>query len=265
SAKQAQLIIASAAALLPRVSAPDRLTSVAITLTPGQDISPVDLGDLLAGAGYTRQDPVDETGEFCVRGGVVDFYPAGAAEPIRLEFIGDTIESIRSYDPATQRSTSALDQAAIAPLQELLGDSETPDRSATAFDYLWSGGRPTVLVSEPDEVRAHGEKLTQQILASHDEALAKGHDAPSSSELVIGWDEEASWLEGPTALRTRLLDESVHVACQPALEFSGRVPDWVAEIRRGREAGDTIVFIANSAGRAERTIELLADYDIYAA
>jgi transcription-repair coupling factor (superfamily II helicase) len=265
TARQAQLIIASAAALLPRVSSPDRLSSVAITITPGQEISPVDLGDLLAGAGYTRQDPVDETGEFCVRGGVVDFYPAGAREPIRLEFIGDTIESIRTYDPATQRSTAALDQAAIAPLQELITSADTPDRSATAFDYLWSGGRPTVLVSEPDEVRAYGEKLTQQIHASHDEALSKGHHVPPPSELVISWDEAASWLDGATALETLSVDEAAHIACQPALEFSGRVPDWVSEIRRGREDGDTIVFIANSAGRAERTIELLADYEIYAA
>jgi transcription-repair coupling factor (superfamily II helicase) len=91
----ARLIVASAGALLPRLSSPDRLGSVALTLTPGHDISPTDLGDLLATAGYTRQDPVDENGEFCVRGGVVDFYPAGAREPVRLEFVGDTIESIR--------------------------------------------------------------------------------------------------------------------------------------------------------------------------
>jgi transcription-repair coupling factor (superfamily II helicase) len=260
-----RLVVASAAALLPRMSPPDRLGSVAMTLAPGQDISPVDLADLLAGAGYTRQDPVDETGEFCVRGGVVDFYPAGALEPVRLEFIGDTIESIRSYDPATQRSTAALDQAAIEPLQELLVDAETPDRSATAFDYLWAHGRPSVLVSEPDDVRAQGEKLTQQIQASHDEALAKGHRVPRPADLMIPWDEARSWLAEGTALETLSLDDATHIACQPALEFAGRVPDWVAEIRRGREQGDTIVFVANSAGRAERTIELLADYDIFAA
>ena len=143
------MIVASAAALLPKLSSPARLSSVALTLTPGQDISPTDLGDLLASAGYTRQDPVDENGEFCVRGGVVDFYPAGAREPVRLEFVGDTIESIRSYDPATQRSTAALDQAAIAPLQELLADSDTPDRSATVFDYLWGDGRPACSCRNP--------------------------------------------------------------------------------------------------------------------
>ena len=121
----------------------------------------MDLGDLLAAAGYTRQDPVDESGEFCVRGGVVDFYPAGARQPLRLEFIGDTIESIRSYDPSTQRSTAVLDQAAVAPLQELIAtdpDNEAPDRSSTIFDYLRIGQRATVLVSEPDEVQAHGRE-----------------------------------------------------------------------------------------------------------
>ena len=262
---QCRLVVASAASLLPRVSAPERLEATAISLAPGQEISPTDLGDLLAAAGYTRQDPVDETGEFCVRGGVVDFYPAGAREPIRLEFVGDTIESIRGYDPATQRSTAGLGQAAVTPLQELLGDTDTPDRSSTAFDYLWSNGKPHVIISEPVDVRAQGTKLTQQILASHEEALSKGNRVSPPAELVVTWEEAESWLDGGTALETLALDEAAHIACQPALQFAGRVPDWAAEIRSGRLAGDTIVFMANSPGLAERTIELLADYEIYGA
>jgi transcription-repair coupling factor (superfamily II helicase) len=263
--RTAKLIVASAAALLPRLSPPARLNAVSLALVPGQDVSPTELGDLLAAAGYTRQDPVDENGEFCVRGGVVDFFPAGAREPVRLEFVGDTIESIRSYDPATQRSTAALDQAAIAPLQELVADSDAPDRSATVFDYLWADGRPLVLVSEPDEVRAHGEKLTAQLQASYDEAVAKGNRPQPPADLVLRWDETAPWLSPATALETLSVEDAVHIACQPALEYAGRVPDWVAEIRRTREAGDTMIFVANSAGRAERTIEVLADYEIYAA
>ena len=78
TAGTARIVIASAAGLLPRVSAPQHVQSTSLSLMPGQEISPIDLGDLLASAGYTRQDPVDESGEFCVRGGVVDFYPAGA-------------------------------------------------------------------------------------------------------------------------------------------------------------------------------------------
>ena len=263
----ARLVVASAAALLPRIGAPERLTSVARTLAPGDEISPTDLADILAAAGFTRQDPVDESGEFCVRGGVVDFYPAGAPQPLRLEFMGDTIESIRAYDPATQRSTAALDQAAIVPLQEIVPGEGDPDRSATVLDYFRSGARPVTLVSEPDEVRAQGLKIAQQIRASYDEALAKQARAVPPEQLVADWTEIEAWLAGATAVETLEIgggEASRHIATQPAVEFGGRIPEWVAEIRRARERGDTIVFIAHSAGRAERTIELLADYDVFA-
>jgi transcription-repair coupling factor (superfamily II helicase) len=263
----ARLVIASAAALLPRVSPVPRLAHTSITLKPGQDISPTDLGDLLAQAGYTRQDPVDESGEFCLRGGVVDFYPAGAGQPIRLEFVGDTIESIRTYDPSTQRSTGSLDQAAIIPLQEIMDDGGGADRGATFHDYLSVSGRPALIVFEPEEVRAHGVRLTEQIAASHDEALEKGNRVPAPADLVVEWTAAESWLAGATAIETLEIADGTnrrHIACQPAVEFGGRVVEWVAEIRRARERGDTVVFVANSPGRAERTIELLADYEIYA-
>ncbi len=262
-----RLLVASAPALLPRLTPPARLLRTAVTLTPGQDISPTTLAELFAEAGYTRQDPVDESGEFCVRGGVVDFYPADAAEPIRLEFVGDTIESIRAYDPATQRSSVALDQAAIAPLQELPGDPEDLDRTATVFDYL-STVHPIVFVSEPDEVHAHGQKLWEQVQASYDEAIEKGQHVPRPGDLLVNWDTAGAWLDGATALESLALTDdnpaTVHIGCQQAVEFSGRVQDWVEEIRRGRERGDTMVLVAHTAGRAERTIELLADYEIYA-
>jgi transcription-repair coupling factor (superfamily II helicase) len=271
----ARLVITSAAALLPRLSQPERLSRTAATLVPGQDIEPRELGRLLVEAGYTRQDPVDESGEFCIRGGVVDFFPAGAAEPIRLEFLGDNIESIRSYDPATQRSRQQLDRVSIVPLQELPGgdgnvgggDDDEVDRSATILDYFVST-QPVVFVSEPDEVDAHGRKVSEQLFLSYEEAIAKSQRARPPSDLMIEWDVIAQWLGQSTALETLAVGEPEpgvnHIACQPAVELAGRVQDWVEEIKRGRERGDTLVFIAHSPGRAERTIELLADYDIFA-
>jgi transcription-repair coupling factor (superfamily II helicase) len=266
TAGTARIVIASAAALLPRVAAPQRIVTSALTVSPGYEISPVDLSDLLASAGYTRQDPVDESGEFCIRGGVVDFYPAGAERPIRLEFVGDTIESIRAYDPATQRSIGAVDQAAIIPLTELPGDPDDADRSATILDYLSTAGRPTVLVSEPDEVKAHGSKAYEQVLASYEDALSRGQRAPVPNSLVVDWTTVASRLDAGTALESLALGEDLgtHIASQPALEFGGRLQEWVAEIKRGRERGETMIFIAHTQGRAERTIELLADYSVFA-
>ena len=201
----ARLVVASAAALLPRLAPPDRLESVAVRLQPGQDISPVDLADLLAAAGYSRQDPVDESGEFCIRGGVVDFYPAGAPQPVRLEFVGDTIESIRTFDPASQRSTDSLDQAAIVPLQETLAGDERSERSATAFDYLDAAGRPLLLVSEPEEVRAQGEKATRQALASYEEAERKGLRPAAPAALMLAWDDVGPRLAEGTALELSLI------------------------------------------------------------
>src|SRR6185503_16808195 len=123
------IVVASARALLPRLSAPAAISAAGLVLAAGMEISPQDLGELLGLAGFTREDPVDEHGEFCVRGGIVDYFPAGADNPIRVEFVGETVESIRRYDPSTQRSIQTLDQAAVVPLTEKSG-------SATFFDYL---------------------------------------------------------------------------------------------------------------------------------
>jgi transcription-repair coupling factor (superfamily II helicase) len=277
----ARLVVASAAALLPRLSAPSRFRTTGFVLRSGDEISPIDLGDRLAEAGYTRQDPTDEPGEFSVRGGVVDFYAAGARHPVRLEFVGDTIESLRTYDPGTQRSIEPIDQAHIVPLQELLsasaglppdggsdGDADgSPDRSATFADYL-AESQAVLLVSEPDEVKAAIVKLREQIEASHAEAVRKDQPAAAPSSLVLGWDDVAPVLGVGMPLESLTLgtEDSVrHIASQPAMEFSGRVPDWVAELRTARQAGETVVFVAHSQGRAERVVEMLADYQVPAA
>ena len=127
AAGTARVVVASAAALLPRVTPPARLLGASIDLKPGQEIAPADLADLLVDAGFSREDPVDEHGEFAARGGILDLYPAGEAQPVRLEFIGDTIESMRRYDPATQRSVAPVDQLLVVPLTDVLAANPTAD------------------------------------------------------------------------------------------------------------------------------------------
>src|SRR5258708_245558 len=128
----ARVVVASAAAILPRVTRPDRMIAASLALKPGQDISPVDLAELLVDAGFTREDPADEPGEFAIRGGIADIFPAGETHPVRLEFIGDTIETLRTYDASTQRSIAPIDQVSIVPLRDVLQGN----RGATVFDYL---------------------------------------------------------------------------------------------------------------------------------
>lgn len=122
----ARVIVASATALLPRLSAPERLLSASLALEPGVEIDPRELAERLADAGFLREDPVDQHGEFCVRGGVVDVFPVGSERPFRLDFIGDTIEQIREYDPATQRSVGEVSRVLILPLKETFAPGDRP-------------------------------------------------------------------------------------------------------------------------------------------
>src|SRR5713101_4952592 len=72
--------------------------------------------------GYIRTATVREPGEFAVRGGIVDLYPAGAEQPLRLDFFGDTLESVRTFDPLSQRSTGTAPEAVLRPVSEVLLD-----------------------------------------------------------------------------------------------------------------------------------------------
>jgi transcription-repair coupling factor (superfamily II helicase) len=261
-----RIVVASAAALLPRVSVPARMLNASVDLRPNQDIAPTDLGELLVDAGFSREDPADEHGEFAIRGGILDVYPAGDAQPVRLEFIGDTIETLRTYDPSTQRSIQPIDQLTVIPLRDVLGD----DRSATLFDYLAQVKESKVIVAELDEIGAHARKLLENVARSYEEAAARsaGTPAPPPPEsLFATWADVESRLTHATSLAQIALEEGSgirHVRCQPAVELRGRVGDWVNDIRRLRDEGETTLFVAATAGRAERTIELLKEYDVFA-
>ncbi len=269
----ARLVVASARALVPRLSDPQRLAGTGLAIGAGFEISPQELGERLAMAGFLPEDPVDEHGEFCVRGGVVDLYPALEARPVRLEFIGDIVESVRLYDGATQRSLAALDRVLITPQRELLpvtsDDPAALDRSATIVEYVQRAGA-LVTVFEIDDVEERGRTLEEQWRASASEMTARGRAVPRYEELAAEWNRLAGWLGAAHRVSQLAVDDAgagtdgVHISATPTIEYHGRIGDWAAEIRRARARDETVVFMAATPGRAERTSELLADYDIRA-
>jgi transcription-repair coupling factor (superfamily II helicase) len=264
AAGTAKVVVASAAALLPRVSSPHRILQGSVELRVGLEVSPLDLAELLAAGGFSREDPADEHGQFALRGGIFDVFPADAVQPVRVEFVGDTIESLRHYDPATQRSVDAVDRVTIVPLRDVMAD-----RAATIFDFLVRAGDVRIVVSEADEVEAQAVRVTAQLEKSY-ETQGAANGAPPPAVLSIDWPAIAARLDGATRLSQLEIGwpaagSQRHVACQPAPELKGRMGDWIADIGRRRVAGETILFVAGSPGRSERTIELLKDYDVFAA
>src|SRR5437773_8665780 len=119
--------------LLQRVPPRHLFEGRVLTLGPGGHIPLDRLQSFFRNNGYIRTDTVREPGEFAVRGGIVDLFPAGAAQPIRLDFFGDTVESLRSFDPLTQRSTGALDKFVLRPVSEILLDDAAIERFRSRY------------------------------------------------------------------------------------------------------------------------------------
>jgi transcription-repair coupling factor (superfamily II helicase) len=284
----ARLIIASAAALLPRVSPPARLLRASMAIKSGTEIEPLALADLLVDAGFTREDPVDEHGAFTIRGGIVDIFPAGDIEPVRLEFVGDMVESLRRFDPSTQRSSGPTDQILVVPVRERFDEDET----VPVIEFFGAARGLKLLVSEREQVEEHARKVRDQLDASYGDASMRGHvvalapgeafvtwedleprvgSAPRLEELAIDDDAAA---EAPAPQPEDMTGRSAgvltpaagvrYVGTQPAMEFNGRVNDWVADVRHARERGDIVLFVAESHGLAERTVEILQEYDVVA-
>jgi transcription-repair coupling factor (superfamily II helicase) len=123
-------VLLTARALARRTLPPEEVARAGAVLRRDEDFAPEALVEKLLASGYVREDPVGAVGEFSMRGGILDVWSPGKLSPVRVEFFGDTVDSIREFDPETQLSTAQVSETEIAPMREL---------SATADDFrLWA-------------------------------------------------------------------------------------------------------------------------------
>ncbi|MGH6990371.1 MAG: transcription-repair coupling factor, partial [Stellaceae bacterium] len=113
----------------PRAAFRDRVLRLAV----GERIALADLTAFLADNGYGRTETVREPGEFAIRGGIVDLYPAGFASPLRLDFFGDSLEAVREFDALTQLTTGSLAEVRLQPVNEVLLDAAAIQRFRTRY------------------------------------------------------------------------------------------------------------------------------------
>src|SRR6266849_310816 len=118
-ARATDFLLLTSRAMARRTVPPAEILKSGAVLRRDEDTAPEDLLATLIACGYVREDPVGAIGEFSMRGGILDVWPPGNAAPVRIEFFGDTVDSIREFDPETQLSTTQLSQAEIAPMREL--------------------------------------------------------------------------------------------------------------------------------------------------
>ncbi len=120
----AELVVTTVNAISQRCLPPARIASLSARLKPGSRIDRNSLALKLAANGFVRVDTVVEPGEYALRGGLVDVMPSGEEFALRLDFFGDEIESIRGFDPATQRSLGPADGFDLLPVSEVLLDAD---------------------------------------------------------------------------------------------------------------------------------------------
>src|SRR5919202_1171424 len=114
-----RFVLLSARALVRRTVQPRSLLSMGALLRRDADYPPEDLLEVLLASGYVREDPVGAVGEFSMRGGILDVWSPGEDAPVRVEFFGDAVDSIRRFDPETQLSIEQLAETEVVPMREL--------------------------------------------------------------------------------------------------------------------------------------------------
>ncbi len=184
-ARKPQIVIAPVAALRQYVIPRRVFEEISLTLALDADVGWDALGEQLYRLGYTRVDVVSAAGEYAVRGGLLDVFPATAEQPVRLEFFGDTLESIRPFDLQSQRSEGNLAALTITPWLEI-------PREATYRERVMA--------------RATGEPAVVSALRAY---LAKGADVPEPW-LALAYD-------APATIVDYLDDGSVIVLDEPGM------------------------------------------------
>ena len=235
-------IIAPVSALLRTVPTVADFGTLSVRLAPHDRRDRDAVLAFLAEGGYTRVDLVDARGQFAIRGGILDVFPPHLDTPVRAEWFGDEIDSLRAFDPQTQRSTQPVGQALLTPAAERGGP-------ATVLDYLPAGS--LLVLDEPDELQRQARALAE--------------DAPPGS--LLSWDEMTHRAKTTNHIRLSALHASERAATEVEIRFAGveafagQMTLLARSLEQWQTEGQRII-VATAQG--QRIQEILADHGLTA-
>ncbi|MGH9678072.1 MAG: hypothetical protein ACRD36_13290, partial [Candidatus Acidiferrum sp.] len=259
--------------------------SLGRTLAKDVEVPHEELIAHLAGTGYTRTEMVELPGQFAVRGGIVDVFSPEAPRPVRVELLGDTVESVREFDPRTQRSIAPVQRTTLLPLTEwnwsgaMSGEAsdgswEThsffgPHKEAGQsglFELAESSLRPMVLLDEPQALREAAEKHlahATEIYERHGQA-----NAPLASHYFWSEGEFSRLLEKSSQVQLEQLALNIGSAAQfelssrPSTRFHGDVVACMGGVKSQLEEGGKVFLTAASTGEIERFADICREYEV---
>ncbi len=163
----AHIVLTSPQAVLERTLPRDVLEEAFLSVKSGSELDPARFLKQLVNLGYEHQEPVRIPGQFSRRGGIIDVYPSGKDLPVRIELFGDTVESVRVFDPNTQRSIRSIDQLDLAPSRETLytgpGDIGLRDMVLSAAEREASNLGPEEAARLEEIIAGDAEALSARV------------------------------------------------------------------------------------------------------
>ena len=201
------VLIAPAEAAAMKLFDRDYYASLALTLRRGEEVDVEVLTGHLASVGYTQMDLVEMPGQFTRRGGILDVYSPESDRPVRIEFFGDEIDTIRKFDPESQRSLSGLDETQISPL------TETP-----VTEHL---------------LAAVNARLSRQRVETEEEELAVEAAAAGGVSVFPGW-EFFSCVAGAENHLLKLLPKCALFVEEPAM-VRNQIDRWWNKVEQRHE------------------------------
>ena len=244
-----RVVLLSAPALIHSVPAPAVIDRKRLALRIGEELLVDMLLEHLSEAGYRREDPVVEAGSFARRGGIVDVFPPGTLWPLRVEFFGDRIDSLREFDPATQRRRHDIDAVMLLPF----GVPEGGERLAIPQILP----PHALIVIDPEQVRAemdralHANTLLHAELDPEDPGTARAFESFVDAEVI------RTYLDRPERVELRDIvgdEPSIHIGSRPSRQYRGDLKLLREDLRQA--SGKTFILLG-TPGRAQRLRETL--------
>ncbi len=224
--QNSKLVVANVVALLQRTFAAGEIAARTRTLNRGDRVEPLDLVEWLEDQGYEPEAQVTQKGEIALRGGILDIYPLTSPWPVRLEFFGDELESLRQFDPLTQVSRDQIASVTLPPGGELgilkkMAETAQP-QFATLADYLPKDA--LVLLCEPERLDEQARHYALQV--------------PPGSPFFVDWSELTEQLaaKGMTLLSVLEGDDFDRIVSE------GAAPEETPEDLAPVAAGERVVF-----------------------
>ena len=278
------VIVSSIKALMQKVMAPSDLKESVFSLSVRDEIDRDRLIHFLHEGGYTSARIVEERGDFSVRGAIIDIYTPFYEEPLRLEFDGDRLESIRRFETDTQRSLpqGMMANAILIPARDISRDfSAQPLR--TLLDYL--KGNEIIFTDEGDEVEREAQAFSHLIQEHHEKALLKKRSVPSPETTYLSDEEVSICLErfqtvylqgGPLAPSScqhvfsfkMETNENLQREMKAVLSVKTGFPETslfsilLKNLHDWQKKGKGVFIVSHTPGQAERLRDLLSQYEV---